>query len=437
MQGRLHAADAVRIHALATRLGSLREGRKAIIVVGGGFATDPSRERVRLPDLQAIVRAANRFEVAIYPFDPHPAVTTEPTADDRDRRVSSPEERSRELATLRTLATETNGDAVVDGGELLPGLRRVAQDLDAYYVVSYTPSTANDGKLHAVRLRVKRQGALVRARTTYWAPSADELRRARLEALAGNELSRSSTPLMRARPQHFSPLIRPWFRMERGAEGRTRIVFMWTPADRPAGDRRGGKAGGLMLSVTAADGTTVFKGPVSPIRDGVGGPAVPNRAVVELAPGRVALEMAIQDINDRPLDSDIRDLEVPDLNGTRTIIGKPEILRARTMLDFRALSIDPDAPPAAGQEFHRAERLLIRVPAHGPGDTPPVVTAKLLNPLGHTMRSLAAMPASPRDWVTQFEILLAPLAPGHYTVELTATGTSGEAKEVFPFRVIG
>ena len=56
----------------------------------------------------------------------------------------------------------------------------------------------------------------------------------------------------------------------------------------------------------------------------------------------------------------VRDLTAP------VVLGTPEVLRARTARDFRALASDPDAVPVAAREFSRTERLMIRVPAYAP-----------------------------------------------------------------------
>lgn len=51
------------------------------------------------------------------------------------------------------------------------------------------------------------------------------------------------------------------------------------------------------------------------------------------------------------------------------------------------------------------------------------------------MRTLPLAPSPARETVTQFDLSLAPLAPGEYKVEVTATSASGHATEVINFRV--
>jgi hypothetical protein len=90
--------------------------------------------------------------------------------------------------------------------------------------------------------------------------------------------------------------------------------------------------------------------------------------------------------------------------------------------------------PTASREFSRTERLLVRVPAYGPGVKPPTVAAKLLNRTGQAMADLPVAAPDARS-TSQIEVPLAGLAPGEYLIEITATGDGGGAKELLGFRV--
>ena len=113
---------------------------------------------------------------------------------------------------------------------------------------------------------------------------------------------------------------------------------------------------------------------------------------------------------------------VSDSNGARFRRNEPESRR-------RARSVARLQPQ---------ERLLIRVPAYGPGNNSPIITARLLNRRGIPMRSLQVVDASLPPGTVQFDLPLASLAPDEYRVELAAanaTGPRDEAKEILPFRV--
>jgi hypothetical protein len=73
---------------------------------------------------------------------------------------------------------------------------------------------------------------------------------------------------------------------------------------------------------------------------------------------------------------------------------------------------------------------LIRVPAYGPGNTAPVLSAHLLNRGGQAMSELQVGPSASPD-VQQIDLPLAGLAVGEYLLEIKA----GELKELVGFRV--
>jgi hypothetical protein len=134
------------------------------------------------------------------------------------------------------------------------------------------------------------------------------------------------------------------------------------------------------------------------------------------------------------LDSETREIAIPDLTSTQTMIGTPEVLRARTARELQQLKSDSAGIPIASREFSRTDRLIIRVPAYGPGGTTPTLSVHLLSRAGSAMSELAPAPA-PTAGMQQVELPLAALAPGEYVVEIKATGEGGEATEHVGFRV--
>ena len=52
---------------------------------------------------------------------------------------------------MQSIAAQTGGEAVSDGRELLPALARMSRDLDGYYVLTYQPSQATDGRFPSDR----------------------------------------------------------------------------------------------------------------------------------------------------------------------------------------------------------------------------------------------------------------------------------------------
>ena len=400
------------INALAVHLGSLTDRRKTLIVATESVGrSDRRRGQEDLPTLDTIIRSANRSNVAVYPFDPRDAAGGEPAGEG-----------------LLRLADETDGEAIAADAE--PGLRRVAADSSAYYLLSFRTAHPDDGTFRELRAGVKRPGIVVRARKGYWTASPDEALRTALIAKANEpNIVRPLEPA-----PHASTLIRPWFGMARGDGGKTRVTFVWEPAARVPGDRVRRTVSTLVLQARSDDGAVLFEGAVAPT-----GPAAidepaatPARVVFDVPPGRLRLRMSIQDAASTVLDQDVRELSIRDLKGD-VALGTPEVRRARTAREFRTLDAEA-AVPVASREFSRTERLLIRVRAYGPSGAPPLVSARLLDRMGHAMRPLAvtSVPAAGDNTI---DLPLAGFAPGDYAIEITATAGALNATDRIAFRV--
>lgn len=407
------------MNALAIHLGTDDKGtvdaasgqRKTLIVVTEGVSRSERRRGQDLPTLESVVRSANRSTVSIYPLDPG-----DPAGEVSD--------------ATRLLAADTEGQTIA--GDLDGGLRRLSADSNAYYVLTYRAPHAEDGRFHSIQVSTKRTGVTLRARKGYWAPSPDDVLRAALLA----RLNEPKKPVPLEPMRHISTLIRPWFGVAKGDGGNTRVTVVWEPAGRVPGDRNRRSAARVQLLAKAPDGQILFDGPLQPT-----GPAAmdeqgvtPSRAVFDAPPGRLRLQMSIQDMTAQVLDSDVRDFVVPDLQKKPVVIGTPEILRARNARDFRRIDADA-AVPVASREFSRAERLLIRFPVYGPDGAAPSLTARLLNRMGQTMRELAVAPPSTPTGSNEIDLPLAGLANGEYLVELVVTSSAGEAKDRVNFRV--
>jgi hypothetical protein len=336
-----------------------------------------------------------------------------PTADD-DRDL------------LRALAGGTDG-LVVGGDDLETALTRALAESSGYYLLTYHRAHLEDGAFHPVSVRVKRPGVEVRARSGYWSPSAAD----RLRVAALNRIINAPPPPPEP-ARHISLLIQPWFGMARGAGGKTRVTFVWEPTDRVFGDRGRHIPSRLVLTARASDDSVVFEGPVVPTGPGsVETAGAPPQAVFDAPPGRLRLQMKIEDAGLADIDTDVRDISVRGMNGLS--IGTPAVMRARNALEFRALDSDRAPVPVASREFSRTERLLIRFPVYGrPSGPTPSPSARLLNRGGKPIRALVVQPA---EGGYQIDLLLAAFPPGDYQIEITATAGTSRVAELLPFRV--
>jgi len=153
-------------------------------------------------------------------------------------------------------------------------------------------------------------------------------------------------------------------------------------------------------------------------------------------PGKMQLRLSVEGAGAQVIDSEVREITVPDLTAPQATLGTPGLYRARTAREFQQLKADADAVPVAVREFSRTDRLIIRVPAYAPGDRPPALTARLLNRAGQPMTDLPVAPLAASKSDQQIELPLAGLAPGEYIVEVKATG-EGDVKQLVGFRVTG
>jgi VWFA-related protein len=473
------------LEALVTGLGTKREGRKSVILVSEGYSNylppqlrDPiaampgvgntqrrnptagesnpaqlantQREMFfqntdLLQDLREVFTAANRANVAIYALDPRGLSAFEY---DIDQGVGGQIDKAgldQGLNTLRTLADETDGRAIVNSNDLGRGLRQMVKDASSYYLLGYTASSPTDGKFKSIRVRVKRPGLQVRARKGYWALTPDDVAAVTAAAARvgpppeiGQALAQIETPL-RART------IRTWIGTARGENGKTAVTLVWEPAPAVSGDRRDPAA---RVAVTAGGqtGTAYFRGKVPEAGAAPAPAATPGapsaadsaggRITFQAPPGPVQLRMTVEGAAGQTLDSDFRDLVVPDYAKAEPLLSVPALYRARTQRDVNLIAADANPRPTTAREFSRTERLHVRFQAYAPGGGAASPTGRLLNRAGGRMADVTVKPAASRG-TSDFDIdvPLANLPAGDYLLEVALPGEPAPVKQLVAFRV--
>ena len=124
---------------------------------------------------QQVLTEARQANVAFYAIPPS-GLQAPPTELDRNGLPTEYKRRALEHDndSLTELARETGGIAVIDSNDLNAGLREIADDQSAYYVLGYyTTNTKFDGKVR--RITVKLNGQTIRARREYRAPTQAEI----------------------------------------------------------------------------------------------------------------------------------------------------------------------------------------------------------------------------------------------------------------------
>ena len=465
------------LEGLMIRLGSLREGRKNVLLISEGYsnyvppqhrsdnaemfgappvAVDPRMQHYEETfqffsdqgltfDLRDVYTTANRFNTTIYALDPRGLAISEYDVSQRsvDRRTDDRMLRSTR-GTLYVLANETDGRTIMNTNNLQPGLRQMVRDSSAYYLLGYNSSRSpTDGKYHEIDVRVERDGVDVRHRQGYWALTERDVERA-LTTTAYEPPKAVDTALASlAQPRHGGRPVRTWIGTARGDNGRTRVTFLWEPAAR---GRRGGEAPARVLLTALSDaGGPSYRGrvPEGESRAGRGtnrrraasdAPPAETRVEFEAEPGTLQLSLAVEDETGEVIDRDRQEIEIPDFTGTDLVLSTPSFLRARNHQEWQALVGDWGAAPTASREFRRTERILIRFEAYAPGTERPDVRARLLNRGGELIHPLDVEQA---DEGRPYQVDLRPihLPPGDYVVELAASSPTGDATQLIAFRL--
>ena len=140
------------------------------------------------------------------------------------------------------------------------------------------------------------------------------------------------------------------------------------------------------------------------------------------------LRLSVEGASTGVIDSEVREVVIPDLTNTQTTLRTPAVYRARTPRELQQIKADAQAVPATPREFSRTDRIFVRVVAYGAGA--PAVSAHLLNRAGQPMSELTVTPPVAPATESIVDVPVAGIAPGDYIIELKATGESGEAKEL-------
>jgi hypothetical protein len=347
------------------------------------------------------------------------------------------------MDTLRVLAENSDGRAILNRNDLAIGMKQIVIDSSAYYLLGYNSTmTAPDGKFHEIKvsLKQKRAGVEIRHRKGYWALKPDDAAKM-AAAAAGARAAVPVNPVATALAATTTPrsrAIRTWIGTERGANGKTKVTFVWEPMTTLAGDVVRDADRPVRVAVTAgsADGLQYFRGrvPETPLTPTAGATAG-SRITFDAQPGKMQLRLSIEGQGADVIDSESREVVIPDLTSPQTSFGTPQVFRARTPLDLQRLKADPQPVPAAARDFSRSERLLVRFAVYGPAGSTPTLKAQLLNRAGQTMSELPVTAAGAGGSVSQIELPLSNLSPSDYAISLKASGEGGDAAELVAFHV--
>jgi VWFA-related protein len=70
-------------------------------------------------------------------------------------------------SSIRLMADETGGKAIINTNSFLPGLEKIAEDFRTYYSLGYSPQHSGDGRYHEIKVKLKKKGLVARNREGY------------------------------------------------------------------------------------------------------------------------------------------------------------------------------------------------------------------------------------------------------------------------------
>ncbi len=352
------------IRYLAEWLGGTMPGRrKALILLSeglAGFTYDDdntifgNNAMGRIGDeMRNTVAAAAQANVSIFTIDPRGGGAL---LDEEDTEVRSGAD------SLRALAHETGGMALVHSNNFAMAFDRVVADSTSYYILAYMPPVdKRAGTFHTIDVKVNRPGTQVRARKGYASPKKTpaaqpasgttpaELRAALNSSVpvSGLAMTVFATPFKGDR-RTASVLV--------GAELRGRDLEL------PRTDPNGRLPDQVEITYIAADRKGVKASRSNHIRLSL----KPETAALladsglqafqrlDLPPGTYQLRVAALDGNSRHTGSVLYDLEVPDFNNRKTRLALSGLVLTSTLAnptvipasDERLKSVLPRAPTA-------------------------------------------------------------------------------------------
>lgn len=365
------------------------------------------------------------FDAPIGPRQPPPLVGTARRGD-HDTPSNDRANLTARHTSLRELADNTDGLAVVDTNALEPAIQRIVADLTSYYLIGYYSSnTKLDGKFREISVRVTRPNVRIRARRGYRGPTAEDL-----TAAAALEEVKSPTPVARALERVAAFSARQQLRVRTAAwtapaAGDSSAAAMWIVGEVDFRTRKelawsaGATADVVVVSATGAD--VASKTIELPAGEGTFMLRVPDAGGV--TPGEYAVRVRVKPNQDEGLPvSDTARVIVPTQAGR---VGEAVLWR-------RGPTTGPKFVVTADPRFRRSERVRLEHATTAAG----MPAARMLDRSGHPI-NVPVQLSERTDASGEFRWLvadaaLAPLAPGDYAIELSLD----EMKVVTAFKVV-
>ena len=322
------------------------------------------------------------------------------------------------LNMLQDLASATDGRAIVNTNDLAGGVRKISDDLSAYYLLGYySNNTAADGKFRRIDVKVKTPGVKVSARRGYLGPTA-AVKKAEEEAASKPVREETAVDRELARLAR----LRTDFRLfTAGVVSSSSLEVVVEIASNEFATGRWANGGTVRVEVISKDGNAKPVTAEAKLESGARGVLLKLPVPVPAA-GTWRIRSRI-DGGGESLDDEI---EIP--AAASAIIGDPTVFRANP---------GPRAPlsPVADFKFFRTERMHVEWALAKALDAR---TARLLNRRGEPLAVPVALTERTDGdrLVLAADLTLAPLADGDYVIEVTASAGGAKIQKLLAFRVV-
>jgi len=377
--------------------------------------------------LQEIGERANRVNVTFYPVGAQGLAVF-----DSDIGPEPPPPLAVDAANLRTrqnglrlLADVTDGVSIVNTNNVTPLLRRVVDDLSAYYLLTYSSTNSKlDGKFRSINVRLARPGVQTRFRRGYRALTPKEVPTTITGAGAAPAMPPAESAVLAAlNAMAFNPRAElrlrasAWTRPVADPTGRGAFWLVGTLDDVTRRDPAWTGGGTAEVAVRAGDGRVVFSKSV-PFTS-LAGFALEVPEGGALAPGDYTVRVRARGASAGSIEEMAR-VAIP---AEAPVLGEAVVSRRRP-------ATGPAFIKTADQRASRTDRLRLEFATAAVGDATATLLDRAGKPLAVPLQVGAREEGGVR-WIT-IEGAIAPLAPGDYAVEVKL----GEATRTTAFRVV-
>jgi len=368
--------------------------------------------------LDRIADAANRAVTSFYTVYAR-AIAADQTPNGKPPAVVGDQEQdpASRMDAMRQLAMNTDGMPVMTTAALDGAVSRINSDMSAYDIVTYRSTNSRlDGKFRSVTVRSLRPGVVIRTRRGY--------RAAGVEDVLGTGTASSGSSAF-GTVAAVSPRANFRIRTATARPGDTPAAVVWVVGELDYRARREvtWTAGGTAdVTVVSADGQEVFatsiEVPANASAFTMRGPDAGG-----LAPGEYAVRVRLRPNNQEGL---------PVVDTARLVVPRDLPPLGDSLIWRRGPSTGPQFVITADPRFQHSDRIRVEIPTSTSG-TP---TARMLDRFGKPNQVPVVVTERPEPstqfrWVVA-EAVLAPLAPGDYSIETTV----GNAKQVTAFQLV-